>query len=167
MSELPKQFDTKFIKKEQVAQDAYSFYFEKPDIEFLPGQYMQLKLDIPNPDIRGATRLFSITSSPTENHLRITTRIIQSSFKLALSNLKPNDQVHIVGPYGKFIFDETDNSPHIFLAGGIGITPYLSMIKYAYDKNLNISMTLFTSFRKVEDIVYRDVLTKIAAEKSG
>src|SRR3989338_11643822 len=81
-----------FLKKEQLTADTYSFYFRRTGEErdFTPWQYFEMKLDIKNPDERGDTRVFTISSSPTEVGIfTITTRIIQSSFKFRLNELKP------------------------------------------------------------------------------
>lgn len=164
----PKNFQTIFSKKVQMSEDAYSFYFQRPsDLAFQPGQYMRIDIEIPNPDVRGNSRLFTIASSPTKmDHLMITTRIIQSSFKKTLFNMTPGTKVSIVAPYGVFILHEEETIPHVFLAGGIGITPFHSMITYAAHKNLNIPITLFTSFQTVEHIVFRDELLEIAKNHS-
>lgn len=161
-------YTVKFLRSERVASDAYSFYFERPvDFNFLPGQYLKLTLEIPVPDERSDHRLFTICSSPTEkDYLMITTRIIQSAFKKTLVDLAADSPVKVSGPFGVFILKESEVRPHIFLAGGIGITPYRSMIKYCVDKNLTIPITLFTSFRTTEDVVFSDMFKQIAATHS-
>ena len=162
---LPKDFTLPFLKKEQVAHDAYSFYFDRtkiPDFDFLPGQYVKMFLDVPNPDDRGTSRSFSIASSPLgKNYLMITTRIIQSAFKKTLAALTPGTQVKFFGPNGKFVFNEQETQPHIFLAGGIGITPFHSMFLYASEKNIQTPITLFVSFSIAEEVIFYDKLIGI------
>lgn len=155
--------ESELIKKEKVSADAYSFYFKRPkDYEFKPGQYLRIEIEIENPDVRGNSRLFTISASPTETDLMITTRIIQSSFKKTLKQMKNGTKVKIFGPYGAFTLNEEDLRPRVFLAGGIGITPFHSMIAYVVANNLSIPITLFTSFKIPEEIVYGDQMREIA-----
>ena len=154
-----------FLKKEKVANNTYTFYFDssKQNLTFLPGQYMRVILDIENPDNRGNSRFFTISSSPLDKkYITITTRIIQSSFKKRLADLRAGEKVKFFGPMGKFYFDENTKNNRVFLAGGIGLTPFHSMIKYAHSKKLSIQMTLIVSFSKANDMVFYDELSGIA-----
>lgn len=148
-----------FVKKEQLTKDTYSFYFKRTGEErdFIPGQYYEMKLEIPNPDERGDSRVFTISSSPTEKeYIIITTRIIQSSFKLALNSLVHGQMVQFKGPWDDLNFDKKDAFPRVFLAGGIGITPYHSIVKYAIDKNLKTPMILFVSWKNRDEMIFDD-----------
>ncbi len=172
----PRDFSLPFLKKEQIAHDAYSFYFSAKGgppaspaggsgWDFLPGQFVRMTLDVPNPDERGNSRTFSIASSPLEkDYLMITTRIIQSAFKKTLANLTPGVEVKFFGPNGRFVFDENETKPHIFLAGGIGITPFRSMLVFAAAKNLSTRITLFVSFSKIEEVAFHEKLTGISGD---
>lgn len=159
----------KLLKKEKVSKDAWSFYFERPSgFNFIAGQYIKVKLNpdligagIPNPDERGTSRFFSIASSPTENNLMITTRIIQSSFKKTLVVLKEGDEIEFRGPHGAFVLDEKARSI-VFLTGGIGITPFRSMFVFAHDLKLPAKITLIASFSTVEDLIFYDYLSGIS-----
>lgn len=168
MSTLPVDFSLSLIKKEKVSQDAYAFYFDRtknPDFEFRPGQYIRMTIPHENPDERGSNRLFSLITSPLDKEkIGITTRIIQSSFKKALASLSEGSQVQFSGPRGMFIFDETDIRPRVFLAGGIGITPFHSMLLYINEKKLSIPITFFASFSTVADIVFYDELMNFQKE---
>lgn len=153
-----------FVKKEQVSKDAYSFFFDRSkfDFDFYPGQYIRMTLSHPNPDERGESRFFSIASPPYEkNYLMITTRIIQSSFKKALFNLSAGEAVKVFGPQGGFYITGEEDADLVFLAGGIGITPFHSTLLFAAEKNLLLPMTLFVSFSTVEEVLYKDELEKI------
>lgn len=162
--DTPTVFQLSFARKEQVSRDAYAFYFDRTAIsasgwEFLPGQYIRITLPQENPDARGIRRFFSLITSPLDKQLiGITTRILQSSFKQTLANLVPGTPVEFFGPVGRFILDEKETQPHILLAGGIGITPYHSMLLYAAEKNLAIPITLFVSFSTVEDVLFKNEL---------
>lgn len=164
----PSDFSLPFLRKEQAAKDAYTFFFDrsaKPDYTFLPGQYNRIILPHENVDERGTSRNFSIVSSPNNTkELMITTRIVQSSFKKALYNLTPGTPVQFFGPVGRFIFDENEVGDRVFLAGGIGITPFHSMLTYIAEKNITIPVTLFASFSTSDDVIYLDEFTKISQD---
>lgn len=146
-----------FLKKEQLTKDTFTFFFKRTGEErdFVPGQYYEMKLDVKDPDERGDSRVFTISSSPTDKEfISITTRIIQSSFKLRLSEVQQGEMVQFNGPWDDLNFDEKDTSPHVFLAGGIGITPYHSLVKYVMDRNLKTPMILFASWRNRDEMVF-------------
>jgi ferredoxin-NADP reductase len=118
---------------------------------------MEIKLDIKSPDERGDSRVFTISSSPTEQEFyTVTTRIIQSSFKLRLNELKEGELVQFNGPWDDLNFNEKDTAPHVFLAGGIGVTPYHSIIKYSLDKNIQTQMMLLVSWKNLDEMVFDD-----------
>lgn len=108
-------------------------------------------------DERGDSRVFTISSSPTnQEFITITTRIIQSSFKITLGNLSPGTNVQFDGPWDDLNFDELDTSPHVFLAGGIGITPYHSILQYVIDRNIKTDMILFVSWKNFDEMIFDD-----------
>lgn len=131
------------IKKIRLeANNYFSLILQKPDnFNFYPGQYLDIEL--PVKDKNDSTRAFTIASSPTENHLMITTKIGLSTFKKALAKLQPGDIIKSSHPVGTFTLD--DSTPAYFIAGGIGITPFRSMIKYAIDRKLSTPITLIYS----------------------
>jgi ferredoxin-NADP reductase len=154
------------ITKVDEAKGTKSFFW-KPDkpVNFIPGQYLYFTLPQLNyPDPKGATRHFTISSSPTEGELlRLTTRIREESgYKKTLDELPLGSEIDADGPQGTFIFDEKEPGPHIFIAGGIGITPFRSMIKYAVDKNLPTPIHLIYSNSLPEEIAFRKELLEIA-----
>lgn len=167
MGTKPESFYLPFVKKEKIAKDTYSFYFDsaKQNFSFLAGQYVDMILPIKNPDYRGSERSFTIASSPlNKKYLMITTKIMKSSFKKALVSLKPDQAVEFNGPWGEFVFKEEETFPRVFLAGGIGITPFHSTIAYAHSKILSIPITLFVSFSRWEDVVFYKELSDISKE---
>lgn len=152
----------KLADKRQEAKGTKSFFWEteKP-VNYLPGQYFYFTLPkLTYPDPRGATRHFTLSSSPTEAPLiRLTTRIReQSGFKRALDELELGTTIEGEGPNGTYILDESEIGQHVFLAGGIGITPFRSMIKYCLDKNLEIKIHLIYSNSLPEEIAFRKEL---------
>ena len=130
------------IKKE--AGDAFSVIFENPGDRFYPGQYIELE-----------GRCFSIASSPTENFLMITTRPGISDFKKRIGKTKPGDSWESSHPAGTVTIDEVD--PLVFIAGGIGITPFRSMIKWAFDQKFETPMTLIY-INSDENFIFKDEL---------
>ena len=168
MNSTPKNFQLPFIRKEKIARDIYSFYFNRlanADFDFVAGQYIRMILNIANPDERGTSRFFTVASSPLEKqYIMITTKIIKSSFKKKLLELWPKDMVKFYGPIGGFILNEEDKHERVFLAGGIGITPFHSMITYLHAKNLSIPITLIASFSTIEDLIFYEELSDIAKE---
>lgn len=125
----------KKLKKE--ARDAFSIIFERPKkLDYYPGQYLTIKY-------QKIQREFTIASSPTENFLMITTRAGLSPLKKFLANLKPEDKLESDHPAGTYTLDTS--SPSVIIAGGIGVTPARSMIKYALDQRLKIPITLIYS----------------------
>ena len=156
----------KLVEKRDEAKGTKSFFWEteKP-VNYLAGQYFYFTLPSLNyPDPRGATRHFTLSSSPTEgNLLRNTTRIREESgYKKTLDDLEIGTLIEGEGPNGTFILDEAEPGPHVFLAGGIGITPFRSMIKYAADKNLNTQIHLIYSNSIPEEIAFRAELDGLA-----
>ncbi|OGK13883.1 hypothetical protein A3C98_01870 [Candidatus Roizmanbacteria bacterium RIFCSPHIGHO2_02_FULL_37_15] len=168
MIEVAQKFDIKYFRKDQLTKDTYSLFFQRPpQLDFLPGQFMRLTLNIDNPDERGNSRFFSIASSPSEkDYLMITTRTDHSTFKKSLFSLPDGAKVQLSAPYGTFTLKKEEAAPHVFLAGGIGITPFRSMIRYASDSGLSIPITLFSSFSEVGDVIFQKEFQEIAAKHS-
>ena len=160
----------KLIGVRDEAKGTKSFFWEteKP-VSYLPGQFFYFTLpSLKYPDPRGATRHFTLSSSPSEGKIiRLTTRIRQESgFKKSLSELEIGSEIIGEGPNGEFVFDEHEKGSHVFLAGGIGITPFRSMIKYASDKKLSTPIRLIYSNSIPEEIAFRKELEEIASQNS-
>lgn len=124
----------------------------KEKIDYKPGQYFIVELNI---DDLENTRSLSIASSPTEDFLLFSTKISQSAFKQKFNELEVGETVKLQGPMGVFVLKE-DVKEIMLLGGGIGITPFRNMIKYAGDKKLSIKLTLLYSNKTPVDIVYKD-----------
>jgi len=158
-----------FKEKNKIAPDIYDLVFRgKSKMNFLPGQYMEWTYAHKNPDSRGTRRYFTIAASPTEENLRIGVRFSPngSSFKKALISLKKDDLIVASQLAGEFVLPKDQNKKLIFIAGGIGVTPYRSMIKYLLDTKQRRDIILFYSNKLVSDIVYRDIFDE-ASQKSG
>lgn len=150
----------------KIGKDIYEFNFPlRKNLNFIPGQYMEWTLSHRNTDSRGNRRYFTIASSPTEDSLKIGVKIYPdgSSFKKSL--LEKEDKKAIVAAQlgGSFILPKDKNKKLVFIAGGIGVTPFRSIVKYLVDKGEKRDITIFYSNRNVEEIVYKDIFDE--AEK--
>lgn len=158
-----KLYSLSFLKKEQVAKDTYTFYFKRGKFpDFIPGQY--LRLEIPHPaDERGTTRYFTISSSPRDKkQLTITTKIIKSTFKKALFALKPRTKVNAFGPMGWFLLPKDESFEKVFISGGIGITPFRSLLTTLQKEKLPTRMTLIATFATQEHAVFSHELLEVS-----
>lgn len=161
-------FNIPLVKKEKNSFDAWNFYFERPtDFTYLAGQYIEMRLDIENPDDRGVSRYFTLSSSPSEKHLMITTRILKSSFKLKLGSVNEGEEVKIKGPWGDFVLPEDNLKNLVFIAGGIGMTPFRSMITFASVSGVKNNITLFASYKTPDQILFKKELEDIAKANSS
>ncbi len=158
----------KLIKKEQVAQNIWHFSFQPDEkLSYTAGQFLEWSMEHEGADIRGTRRYFTLASSPTEPYLSFSTKIIEtaSSFKKKLLTLDEGASISAVGPEGDFVLPSDEKMPLIFIAGGIGVTPYRSMIKSLLDQGKSRNITLMYSVRSYEEIAFKDIFDE--AEKQG
>lgn len=135
----------KLIAKHEVARDTLVLTFEKPNgLTFKPGQYAGFTLINPSEtDAKGITRRFSLLSTPDEATIAIATRIQPSAYKRVLSALPLNSEIKFAGPTGAFILHEDLTTPAVLIAGGIGVTPFYSMLKHAKQHQSTQDLHLF------------------------
>lgn len=141
------------VKGKKLETDSvFSLVLQKPEgFNFYPGQYLDIELPVKD------TRSFTISSSPTEDFLMVTTKVGLSPFKKAMEDLKSGDIITTSHPAGTFTLDES--TPAVFIAGGIGITPFRSMIKYAVDQKVTTPITLIYS-NSDDDFIFKGELAK-------
>jgi ferredoxin-NADP reductase/Na+-translocating ferredoxin:NAD+ oxidoreductase RnfD subunit len=148
------------FRKQKIASDSAEFAFamEQP-LDYLPGQYMEFTLPHTKIDDRGARRYFTLSSSPTEDHLKIGVKFYDdgSTYKSALLDIDQNSRIVASQLAGDFILPKDTNKKLVFVAGGIGITPYRSMLKYLVDTKEKRDIILLYSARTEEEIAYRDI----------
>lgn len=152
----------KLKDKIQLSTDIFEFVFTpNKKMAFNAGQYMEWTLGYPHPDSRGNRRYFTLASSPTENNLRIGVKFYpqSSSYKKALRNSVGSIMV-ASGLAGEFTLPKDENKKLVFLAGGIGVTPFRSMVKYLLDTNQSRDVVLFYSNNTKEEIVYQDIFAE-------
>jgi ferredoxin-NADP reductase len=155
--------DSRLVRSETVAEGTMAFRFEKPQgFHHQAGQNITLGLvDPPETDAKGPSRTFTIASAPHESTLMIATRMRDSAFKRVLKTAAPGLRVKIDGPDGFMTLSEKADRPLAFLAGGIGITPFLSMARDAAARKLPHRITLFYSNRRREDSAFLDELQRL------
>lgn len=162
-------FNTKLKRKDEIADGTTAFYFEKPqDFHYKAGQHVNITLlDPPETDDKGNTRIFTLASAPHEPYLMIATRIRDTAFKRVLKNMEPGTPIKIDGPLGSFVLHPELARPAIFLAGGIGITPFRSILTQAVYDNLPQRLYLFYSNRRPEDTAFLRELVMLEMENKN
>ena len=157
----------KLQKKLKLAPEIIDFVFKPSQpLTFTPGQYMEFTLEHANPDSRGNRRFFTLASSPTEPVLHLGVRFYEksSSFKLAMYEMDGKTKILAAQLAGDFTLPSNAEQKLVFLAGGIGITPFRSMLKYLLDTQQKRDIVLFYANKTAEDIVYQDVLDVASRE---
>src|ERR1017187_1240935 len=154
---------SKLIRREEVAEGTIAFHFEKPSgFDFKAGQSADVTLiDPPDTDAEGNTRTFSIASPPFEDKLVFTTRMRDTAFKRSLKNVPLATEVKIGSAAGSFTLHRNPAKSAVFLAGGIGITPFLSIVRQADHDRLPHKLYLLYSNRRPEDAAFRDTLQNL------
>ena len=151
------------LEKFNETEDIISFIF-KPliSLEWKAGQFIYYKLPHENPDNRGIIRHFTIAAAPYEKNIRLTTRFFSeggSSFKKTLNSLEIGSQVDTFEIEGSFTVDDY-KMKYVFIAGGIGITPFRSILLDLSNKSKIEDTILFYGSRD-ENIVFENELNEI------
>jgi ferredoxin-NADP reductase len=158
----PKQkVGLKLRRKSKIASDIVDFVFRPSQkLIFEPGQYMEFTLAHAKPDSRGNRRFFTLASSPTEENLHLGVRFYanSSSFKKALYRIDGRAKIMAGQVGGDFTLPKDPRQKLVFIAGGIGITPFRSMLKYLLDMNQRRDIVLLYANRTADEIAYKDIL---------
>ncbi len=153
------------IKKIPETSTVTTYQFQPADsVEWQAGQFIEYHLPQTSPDDRGESRYFTISSAPYEEHIQITTRLDHqhgSTFKSALDELNIGDEIEVSKPMGEFVVDNPQ-AHYVFIAGGIGITPFHSILLDLAHRQQPIQVALLYANRD-DEVVFKDVLEKIAA----
>ena len=150
---------------EQLSANVYEFVFNPNQrLAFAAGQYLEWTLPHASPDNGGNRRYFTISSSPAKREVRVGVRIDQdaSSFKTAMLNMKKGDGLVATSLSGDFVLPEEVQQKLLFIAGGVGITPFASMLRYLIDIGQRRDIVLFYVASKEEDLAYRPLLEEAA-----
>ncbi len=156
-------------KKEALSSSISGFWFEPTrPFAFVPGQFLEYTLWHKRPDSRGIRRYFTIASSSTEKQILLTTRFSEkgSTFKRALVLMETGQEIVASRVAGDFVLPHAQSQKLAFVAGGIGITPFRSMVKYLLDTNQSRDIVLLYGARSENDFVFRELFEE-AGRKFG
>ena len=152
---------TTLLAREEIAEGTMAFHFAKPaGFAFKPGQAIDLVLG-------GLRHAYSIVSAPFENELVVATRMRDSEFKRALRAAKPGSTAGIEGPFGSLTLHKDAARAAILIAGGIGITPFVSMLRQLAADGFRRPVALLYSIRRVNDGAFLDELRALAARHAN
>ena len=140
-----------------------AFYFEKPEeFEFEAGQFFNFTLLSPGEtDLEGNTRALSIASAPHERNLMVAMRLRTTAFKRTLNSLPLGSELLLQGPFGWMTLPRNSTRPAVLLAGGIGITPFRSLIWNAAESLSPRRILLFYSVRVPEEAAFLEELQEM------
>jgi ferredoxin-NADP reductase len=158
-------FESALLDRELVADRTMTFRFAKPaDWTFRAGQFIDITLlDPPETDGEGNVRGFSISSAPSEDHIAITTRLRDTAFKRVLQTMPLGTVVRIEGPFGDLRLHSAAR-PAVVLTGGIGITPFRSILVEAAGGGGGLPYPVFVFYanRRPEDAAFLDEIRELA-----
>jgi ferredoxin-NADP reductase len=156
--------------KREVAKGTLLVRFAVDDYpDYRPGAYYWVELpDRGHDDEKGLRRHISLVTSPTERPLvGLATRLRDSAFKRTLAELEVGDEVEVEEPKGSFLLPEDTSADYVFVAGGIGITVFRSMLRYIADERLPYRVTLVYSNRDAESAPFLDELEELESRIEG
>lgn len=172
MSTATAKWPTYLVKlkgRQEVAEHTLAFHFEKPaGFTFIPGQFIDLTLLTPSEtDAEGNVRGFSIASAPDEPTIMVTTRLRDTAFKRVLQTMPLETEVKLEGPFGDLRLHNNVTRTAVFLAGGIGITPFRSILLNTAKRKLAHHVFLFYSNRRPEDAAFLDELQALEKQNAN
>lgn len=149
------------LKKEEKLSDSVSAFWFEPTrrFDYKPGQFLEYTLPHSHSDSRGTRRFFSIASSPTEGMILLASKFSEpgSSFKTKLKSLDLGDEITASKVAGDFVLPFDINEKLVFIAGGIGITPFRSMVKFLLDNKEGRDIVLLYAAKTEQDLVFRNL----------
>ncbi|MEN3294590.1 MAG: hypothetical protein V7642_3843 [Burkholderiales bacterium] len=155
--------------REEIAGNTMAFHFQKPPgFSFKPGQAIDVILmDSPATDGQAARHTFSLVSAPFQDELVVSTRMRNSPFKHALRSLTIGSSAKIEGPFGSLTLHNDRARPAVFMAGGIGITPFMSIVRQAAKDRLSQRLLLLYSNRRPEDAAFLAELQQLEQQNTN
>lgn len=159
-----KAYEVRLKGQLALAAGTVAFRFSRPEgFVFKAGQAIRLELIDPPAEPRQSSRSLSLVSAPFESELLLAARMRDSAFKRTLKALPEGACIRINGPSGRLTLDETGR-PAVFLAGGIGITPFISMLRQAAHERSPQQLYLAYSNRRPEDAAFLEELQQLARQ---
>jgi ferredoxin-NADP reductase len=150
-----------FDRREELVSGIWQYYFTPEQrIDFVSGQYVDMVLNNVKTDARGAKRTFSLTSLPGDEQISFVTKHfgLQTSYKHTLQNLRPKDPAQITDAMGDLVLPKSTALPLVFVAGGIGIASYVSMLKDLLINKEIREIFLFYNLRNRREQLFRELL---------
>lgn len=162
IADWPK-FLAKLEARQEIAERTMAFRFEKPaSFQFIPGQFIDITLLNPQEtDSEGNTRGFSIASAPYEDFIMVATRLRDTAFKRVLKSIPLGAEVRIEGPFGNLRLHNDKMRAAVIVTGGIGITPFRSILLHATTAKLPHHIFLFYANRRPEDAPFLSELQEL------
>jgi glycine betaine catabolism B len=150
--------DVVFDHTEDVAHNIKTFWFKSErKVRYIAGQFTEIYLPHDDADDRGIRRWFTLSSSPTDEMVSITTKFAShrsSTFKQHLRQLKPGTPLKLADPMGDFVLPKDSSIPIVFVAGGMGITPMHSMVKWLNDENEKRNIHLIYAVTEEDELAF-------------
>ena len=152
----------KFISSYPEVSNIRTFVFEAGDLSWQAGQYQTYVLDSVDGTEDEKKRFFTIASAPSEKEIHISTRVTDSKFKQALNALQPGQTIETRNLEGDFTWEDSSDAAVVLVAGGIGVTPFRSMLleRHALGKPLNCTLV---HYNREDAVPFRDEFEKLAA----
>lgn len=162
-------YDARLEGREEIAEGTMAFHFEKPTgFSFKAGQAIDVVLsDPPTTDTQSARHTFSIVSAPFQGELVVAMRMRDSAFKRALKSLPIGSPAKLEGPFGSLTLHNDRARAAIFIAGGIGITPFMSILRQAAKNQLPQRLLLLYSNRRPEDAAFLAELLQLEQQNKN
>lgn len=156
------------VHTENIAKNIKTFWLEpEHHVDYVAGQFIEMYLPHENPDERGQKHWFTLSSSPTEELLAITTKHdtgLSSTFKQTLFNLPVGSEITIIEPMGDFVLPKDKAIPLVYVVAGMGVTPVRSMVKWLADNNEQRDIHIIYGVRSLEELAFRELFEGYGAK---
>jgi ferredoxin-NADP reductase len=162
-------YEVRLEGREEIAEGTMAFHFEKPSgFSFKPGQAIDVVLiNLPTTDPQSARHTFSLVNAPFQDELVVATRMRDSGFKRAIKSLPIGSPTKLEGAFGSLTLHNDRTRPAVFIAGGIGITPFMSILRQAAQDQLPQQLMLLYSNRRPEDAAFLAELQQLEQQNKN
>jgi glycine betaine catabolism B len=150
-----------FEERRELAATIWEYRFrpERP-VDFIPGQYADFHILSPLRDPRGQSRIFSITSLPSDPYVSFVAKWVSplSPYKQALQALQPDDELRLDDALGDLVLPKLPTIPLVFIAGGIGLASFVAMLRQLLANKEERPIFLFYALRNRQEQIFREVI---------